>query len=310
MTITEQKNQEYCPECSGFIYLITDRAEKVCSECGLVVAERLFDKTYSVRAYTPDEIKKRITNSPSNNNELPIELMTKIEKKDLKYYDQNMQRVAKQDRKLTTWGARNLLIAEAELKRVSHNLSVPPYIKKNTLRLYKKASIHSLLRGSSVMAMIMACLWYNIKKENLPRIFNDITKQSSIPAKKIRQAYRRLARFCAENKIIVSNKVISDDLKNTSTISQVTALIPRFCADLDLDIEVEKTSIKILKEYISKNFLSGINPNGLCGGVIYLVSKMRGYGLTQKEIASLVGVTEVTLRTRFKEMSKKIKILG
>ena len=38
------------------------------------------------------------------------------------------------------------------------------------------------------------------------------------------------------------------------------------------------------------------------------ISKIKGLDLTQKQIADAVGVTEVTLRSRFKELSTKLNI--
>jgi len=56
-----------------------------------------------------------------------------------------------------------------------------------------------------------------------------------------------------------------------------------------------------------KNFsISGKDPKGLCAGVIYLVCKMKNKKVSQKKIANVIGVTEVTLRSRYKELSKKL----
>jgi len=53
---------------------------------------------------------------------------------------------------------------------------------------------------------------------------------------------------------------------------------------------------------------SGKDPKGLCAGALYLVCKIRNKKISQKEIANLVGVTEVTLRSRYKELTKKLNI--
>jgi transcription initiation factor TFIIB len=53
---------------------------------------------------------------------------------------------------------------------------------------------------------------------------------------------------------------------------------------------------------------SGKDPKGLCAGALYLVCKIRNKKISQKEIANLVGVTEVTLRSRYKELTRKLNI--
>jgi transcription initiation factor TFIIB len=86
------------------------------------------------------------------------------------------------------------------------------------------------------------------------------------------------------------------------------SLIPRFIADLNLDADIEKTTINILKTFILKFSTSGKDPKGLCAGALYLVCKIRNKRVSQKEIANLVGVTEVTLRSRYKELITRLNI--
>ena len=86
------------------------------------------------------------------------------------------------------------------------------------------------------------------------------------------------------------------------------SLIPRFIAELSLDAETEKTTINILQSFVTKHSTSGKDPKGLCAGALYLVCKKRDKRISQKEIANVVGVTEVTLRSRYKELVNKLNI--
>ena len=72
--------------------------------------------------------------------------------------------------------------------------------------------------------------------------------------------------------------------------------------------EIEKNVIRILRGFIDKNAICGKDPKGLCAGAIYLVSKIKNKRVSQKEISTVVGVTEVTLRSRYKELMKNISI--
>ncbi|MFW9829786.1 MAG: hypothetical protein ACFFEY_19585, partial [Candidatus Thorarchaeota archaeon] len=87
------------------------------------------------------------------------------------------------------------------------------------------------------------------------------------------------------------------------------SLIPRFIAELDLDADAENATIKILQTFTSKFSTSGKDPKGLCAGALYLVCKMKDKRISQKDIANLVGVTEVTLRSRYKELIKMLNIM-
>ena len=77
---------------------------------------------------------------------------------------------------------------------------------------------------------------------------------------------------------------------------------------MNLDTEDEKTTIKILNTFTSKFSTSGKDPKGLCAGALYLNCKIRAKRVSQKDIAMLVGVTEVTLRSRYKELVNKLNI--
>ncbi|MHA1705219.1 MAG: hypothetical protein ACTSUX_03970, partial [Promethearchaeota archaeon] len=84
------------------------------------------------------------------------------------------------------------------------------------------------------------------------------------------------------------------------------SLIPRYCADLNLGIDIEKEAMRVLQNFINKTSISGKDPKGLCAGALYLVAKLRNVKVSQKDISRVVGVTEVTLRSRYKELLKNI----
>ena len=86
------------------------------------------------------------------------------------------------------------------------------------------------------------------------------------------------------------------------------SLIPRYIAELGLNAEIEILTTKLLKEFKSRFSTIGKDPKGICAGAIYLACKIKDKGFTQKEIASKIGVTEVTLRSRYKELVKSLSI--
>jgi len=141
--------------------------------------------------------------------------------------------------------------------------------------------------------MVAACLYFACRERKIPRTLQEILDETSISAKNVRRCYRTLIRE-------LNLKVPSTD---------PISLIPRFIAELELDTEAENATIKILQSFISKFSTSGKDPKGLCAGSLYLVCKMKDKRVSQKEIANLVGVTEVTLRSRYKELIKMLNIM-
>ena len=281
-----------CPECEGKVISFHERGEIVCGQCGLVISERIVDIAHSgKRAFTKQEKESRErTGSPISILLPDMGLSTIIDKTSIQSPD--LKRAAKWNSRMT-WDKRNMLIATTELKRIGSNLNLPNHVKKTAIRLYIEAFKKKLLRGRSINGMVAACLYFACRERKIPRTLQEILDETSISAKNVRRCYRTLIRE-------LNLKVPSTD---------PISLIPRFIAELELDADAENATIKILQSFISKFSTSGKDPKGLCAGSLYLVCKMKDKRVSQKEIANLVGVTEVTLRSRYKELIKMLNIM-
>ena len=104
-----------------------------------------------------------------------------------------------------------------------------------------------------------------------------------------------LLSFFAPKQLDITTKLIQ-------TYKHPVSLIPRYCADLGLGIDVEKETITVLQKFIDRSSICGKDPKGLCAGAIYLVAKLKNRKISQKEISRVINVTEVTLRSRYKEL--------
>jgi len=280
-----------CPECGGNIISLQEKGEIVCGQCGLVISERILDIYHSgKRAFTKQEKEKRErTGSPISILLPDMGLSTVIDKNNIKNPD--LKRAAKWNSRMT-WDKRNMLIATTELKRIASNLNLPDHIKKSAIRLYREAFRRKLLRGRSINGMVSASLYFACREKRIPRTLQEILDEASVSAKNVRRCYRTLLRE-------LNLKVPSTD---------PISLIPRYISELGLDSSVEKSTIQVLHQFISKNSTSGKDPKGLCAGALYLICKIHNKRISQKEIANLVGITEVTLRSRYKELITKLNI--
>ena len=282
---------DLCPECNGNVISLNQIGEIVCSDCGLVIKERSVDLAHSdKRAYTSQEKNQREHTGAPISSLLPdIGLTTVIDRKNIKYPD--LKRAVKWNTRIT-WEKRNILIATTELKRICSNLNLPNHIKLEAIKLYKDAFKKKLLRGRSINSMIAASIYLAIRLKRIPRTLQEILDESSESEKDIRRCYRVLIR---EFNIKSPNTNPSD-------------LIPTYIATLKLDPKIEINSTKIVNAYSERFSTSGKDPKGIVAGAIYLACRMKGLELTQKDISEVVGVTEVTLRSRYKELSTKLKI--
>src|SRR3989442_798658 len=72
--------------------------------------------------------------------------------------------------------------------------------------------------------------------------------------------------------------------------------------------EVQSRAVEILKEAQDKELTSGRGPTGVAAAAIYIASILCNERRTQREVADVAGVTEVTIRNRYKELTEKLGI--
>ncbi|MFX1379313.1 MAG: transcription initiation factor IIB family protein [Promethearchaeota archaeon] len=288
------KNNEYlnlCPECGGSIIPLINTGDVVCNQCGLVIHEKNVDFSHNGRrAYTKQEkLSREQTGAPISILLPDMGLSTVIDKKKISSPD--LKRAAKWNTRIT-WQKRNLLIASTELKRISTILNLPNYVREDAMRLYIEAFKKKLLRGRSINAMVAACLYLACKRKKLPRTLQEILNEASVNAKDVRRSYTTLIR----------------ELKLNPPSTNPVNLIPKYMSDLRLNSEIEQLTTKILNAYRSKFSIGGKDPKGLCAGAIYLACRLKDKEVTQQQIVQVIGVTEVTLRSRYKELKRKLNI--
>jgi len=278
-----------CPECGGSI--TENIGQVVCQQCGLVLDERIPDFAHSGRrAFTRDEKSGRENTGDPISKLIPnISLTTVFDKNHIKNPD--LKRAAKWDTRIS-WEKRNLLIATTELKRIAGNLNLPEHVKEKAMGLYKEVFKKGLLKGRSINAMVAACLYFSLRINIIPKTLDDILEHTTVSGRDIRKSY------------VVLIRELNLKVPNRDPIS----LIPRYISALGLDSDFEILTVDLIQKYKSKVHISGKDPKGICAGAIYLAGRLKKETLTQKGIATAVGVTEVTLRSRFKELVKTLGI--
>jgi transcription initiation factor TFIIB len=293
-----------CPIC-GSESLIYDpgRAEIVCSNCGYVLDEEIMDLGPEWRAFEPGQREKRSrVGAPETVMLHDKGLSTDIDwrNKDIHGGDISGSMRAKIYR-LRMWQRRmrisdsvdrNLAFALSELDRMGSQLGLPRNIREIAAVLYRKAVINKLVRGKSIEGMVSACLYAACRIANAPRTLDEIEDVSKVSKKEIGRSYRYLARE------------LHLRLKPTSPIDYVI----RFGDQLGVSEKTKRRAIKILNQAIEKGLTSGKGPTGIAAAAIYIASLLEGEKLTQREVAEVARVTEVTVRNRYKELVDKLNI--
>jgi transcription initiation factor TFIIB len=75
---------------------------------------------------------------------------------------------------------------------------------------------------------------------------------------------------------------------------------------LRLGGEVQGDAAKLVGKALRKGLISGRGPTGVAAAALYIAGAMRNEKRTQKEVADVAGVTEVTIRNRYRELKREL----
>lgn len=283
--IEEPTDIKTCPECNSTeIIHDPERAELICSSCGLVLMESMIATNHSGRrAYTSEEKDAREHTGAPLSSMLPnYGLSTKI---DAKKTNRRFNRIKQWHTRLN-WSQRNLLIATNEIRRLAAILGLPKPTQEESAILYRKVFKQQLLRGRSINSFVAACVYISCRLNGVPRTLNEVCKYSRSRAKTIRHSIHIIVR----------------ELNIKVRALNPTELISGFTNKLNLSSDVERRAIEIINFANEQNIVVGKDPKGIAAAAIYLASIETGERRSQTAISQATGVTEVTLRNRFKEL--------
>jgi transcription initiation factor TFIIB len=307
---TQDKNKQkieeitQCPKCNSTC-LTEDysRAELVCENCGLVIDAELIDHSPEWRAYDSEQQRKKArTGSPMTYTIHDKGLSTTIGWQNKDAYGKAIPtRNRAQMYRLRKWHIktrisdgteRNLAIALSTLDRMSSALSLPRTVRETAAMIYRKAVTKKLIRGRSIDGITAAVLYAACRQCNVPRTLEEISNVIHMPKKEIGRNYRQLARKL--------------ELKLVPTTPQ--DYISRFCSELKMSRDAQATAMEILQKAAAEELTSGRGPTSMAAAALYLAALLCGEKITQSDIARIAGVTEVTIRNRYKEITTKLDI--
>lgn len=187
-------------------------------------------------------------------------------------------------------GERNLAFALSELDRQSSNMGLPRTVREDAAFIYRSAAKKSLIRGRSIECVVAASIYTACRRGNIPRTLDEISEVSKVSKKQLGKTYRFLSR---ELNIKLAPTSPSD-------------YIPRFSSKLGLSGQVQSKAIEIVRNAKSYGLSCGKGPTGLAAAAIYIASVLLSERKTQKDVADVAGVTEVTIRNRYKELTESL----
>ena len=285
--------------------MVTDSVsgELVCSNCGTVVRDSIEEIGKEWTNFKDGETDKSRTGLPFSLAVHDMNLSTVIGKtnKDStgQYIDSGMQ--ARMNR-LRIWdsrtmyrdsSSRNFTTAFLLLNRLKDKLVLTPSVVEKTAYTYRKVQEAGLIRGRTINAVLVACLYITCRELGVSRTIDELAETSNIRTKTIAKIYREIV-FHLQRKIPQVNCFqCIDKIANKIELSERTI---RHARDL-------------MKKVLEQEFSAGKDPMGFAGAVLYVSLQLDGKTIRQIDIAKAAGVTEVTIRNRAKDLKSQLHLI-
>jgi len=293
---------QQCPEC-GSTRLMRDYdcAEIVCMDCGFVIATKLADRGPEWRAFNKEQRAKRTrVGAPLTYTIHDKGLSTMIDWHDRDVYGRRLApgqkaqiyRLRKWQRRIRVSDAteRNLAFALSEISKIANNLNLPKNILETASVIYRKAVKEHLIRGRSIQGVTAAAIYVSCRQCGLARTLDEIAEASAIDKKEVGRSYRFLVR----------------ELDYFIPPVKPSQYVSKFSNQLTMQGKAEEIAHKILKMARKLRLTSGRGPTGIAAAASYIASVLMGERKTQREIAEIAQVTEVTIRNRYKELVERL----
>jgi len=297
-------SSDKCQRCNkGVMLTYSNTGEMFCSKCGFVATDRVEQEGPEWRSFSKEEGDNRIrTGAPTSLTMHDMGLATIINPQNKDATGKPLSASMKSTiERLRTWDNRsqvhepvdrNFRQAFSELNRLKDKLALSDAVIEKTAYIYRKALDKGLVRGRSIPGLIAASLYAACRNTETPRTLTDVANGINIKRKDIARCYRLLLREL-DLKMPVVNPI-----KCISRISSIA----------ELSEKTKRKAVEILDQATKIELSAGKDPMGLAAAALYLSCVINGENKTQKDIAVAAGVTEVTIRNRYKGLKEALEI--
>jgi transcription initiation factor TFIIB len=302
MNITEL--QTHCPECQSALIDDIHNGEKICSGCGLVAMEQMSDYGPESRVTNLEEKMKlaRATGQTTySQHDLGIRTEIAIGTKDFSGKTINSE-VANQMYNLRKWQTR-IRVASPRERRLANILSkigetcqaisLSRNVIESASMIYRNFEGQFEAKGKSVACMSAATIYMACKQCDVIRSLDEICKATG-SSKDEKMNVKLTAKYYRMLVMELGSK--------TAPVVTLDKYISKIANLAKLEVRVERLAAEIAEKTQDHTLADGKAPNGLAAAYLYIASTLLGQSILQRDVSSIAGITEVTIRNRCKEI--------
>lgn len=302
-----------CPECQSSLVDDVQNGEIICSGCGVVVADQMVDygpETKSSNLEDRMKLARATGQTTYSQHDLGITTEISISTKDYSGKTINHE-VANQMHNLRKWQQRvrvssprerRLANVLSKMGETCDGLNLSKNILETASMIYRNLDGRIDVKGKSVASITAATIYIACKQCNVVRSLEeicrgicapkDVKSKTKLAAKYYRTMVMEMGQLNAP--VVTMDKYISKIANMTQT-----------------EVRVERLALEIAEKTKGSNIADGKAPNGIAAAYLYVASVLLGQNVLQRDVSSIAGVTEVTIRNRCKEILTcyKLKII-
>jgi len=231
--------------------------------------------------------------------------------------------MAEQMNSIRKWHIRSRIVSPQE-RRLSNVLtkinetcaamSLPKLLVETAAMLYRNYENMQEAKGKSIACMAAATIYLACKKCRVVRSLDEIVEATGVTEQdrssvKLASKYYRM--------MVMEMSAFAEEAPGQQQETQQQAPVMAMAVDhyisklsnmAKIDTKVERLAIDIAHKTDDHMLADGKAPNGLAAAYIYVSSILLGINILQRDVSSLSGVTEVTIRNRCKDMLTGFKL--
>ncbi len=301
-----------CPECQSSLVDDIHNGEVICSGCGVVVADQMADYGPESKSSNLQEKMKlaRATGQTTySQHDLGITTEISISSKDFSGKSINSQ-VANQMHNLRKWQQRirvstprerRLANVLTKIGETCQNISLSKNVLETASIIYRNLDDKVDVKGKSVASISAATVYMACKKCDVVRSLDEICRGICAP-KELKSKTKLAARYY--------RNMVMEMGASSAPIVTMDKYISKIANLSKTEVRVERLALEIAEKIKDSSIADGKAPNGIAAAYLYVASILLGQNVLQRDISSIAGVTEVTIRNRCKEIltSYRLKI--
>jgi transcription initiation factor TFIIB len=281
----------------------------VCGSCGLVLGDRIVDTRSEWRTFSNDD---QAGDDPSRVGDAANPFLNGAQLETTISYTpggagRELHRA--QNKTAGDKSTKGLLAAYKEIGAFCDSINIQKVVSDAAKQLFKIVDDHKAFKGKPQEAIIAGCIFIACRQCQVPRTFREIFALTKVPKKEIGRVFKALEKFFAAqdskkmDEITKSGGIVDDSQQyKTTSSTKATELMIRYCNNLNLTQNCTTIAQELADRAATIGTLAGRSPISSAAACIYMVSYLMKQPKTAKEISTIAGVSDGTIRNAYKHL--------